>query len=374
MLSDALRAPKSSDHWVSAALVGGVLMLLATAALPMWIALVVAFPVALLAAPLFALPVLVLRGYYLRVVAAGLARERGTPPFVRWGGLVRDGAKTYLLSAAYLSPLLLLAVVVAVGVYAVRTAGVRVSFAAELVIGVLAAAVGVVTVGYLLAYAYVRPAALAAFAREGNLRDALDVRRVARTAADSSYAKGWLLAVGVTLTAALLAAPLSALLVGFFLFFYARTAAHVLYGRGASPTLGPDRPFTAESEPTTAGTWSESTRSEKGRAEGARIEEGRAEEDRRFVWQNQVANVPGSDPVEELSAEDLGGRNELPRLSADEAPADVQVGKSVPLRRSESESDTASEPENGGDGEAVREPDAAAGDSFDWGDADGATR
>jgi len=97
--------------------------------------------------------------------------------------------------------------------------------------------VGTVAAAYLLAFAYVRPAALAAFAASGRLRDGLHPRRVGRVAGSGTYATAWLVAAATLGAGYTLAGPFVPLVVGVALVFVVHVAAHGLYGRGAATAL-----------------------------------------------------------------------------------------------------------------------------------------
>jgi len=68
-----------------------------------------AFPPLVLLAPLALAPAFVARGYFVRVLTAGIATGNadGAPPFVAWNELYRNGLKSALLSAVLLAPLVL---------------------------------------------------------------------------------------------------------------------------------------------------------------------------------------------------------------------------------------------------------------------------
>ena len=234
MYREALSAPTRTDDAATTLVVGGLLLLVAAVAPLVWFFTATPLLVALLLTPLAVFPPLVLRGYYVRTVRVGLRGDTATPSFVRWGELVRDGAKSVLLSAGYLLPL---------GVLLVVVGGLAVSLVANVVsprspAGV-GAALGVVVggfalLGYSLTYLYVRPAALAVFAAEGRLRDGFALRRVLGVARSSRYAGGWFRAVTVLAVGLVVAAPTTLAVVGVFVAFYARVVAHLLYGRGAA--------------------------------------------------------------------------------------------------------------------------------------------
>ena len=252
MFGDALSTPaKTSDSAVTL-FIGGVLTLLAVLGPLAALAGLSVSPLALLLVPLSLLPVLVLRGYYVAVIAGGANGDPGAPSIVRWGTLVSNGVKSVLVSLGYLLPAVLL-VVLALGALVALVppevadpntapAAVESSTSDARALGVLAVLVlgGLLLLGYALLYAYVRPAALAVFAVSGSLREAFRLGRVRSVAGTGDFAVGWLLAGLVLVVGGLFALPLSALLVGFFLLFYLQVVAHSLYGRAASDVLVPE--------------------------------------------------------------------------------------------------------------------------------------
>lgn len=265
MLRAALATPLRSEDAAGTLIIGTVLTLLSWIVTPFWLIGTLSVPLLVVAAPLALAPALVARGYLLRVIAVGIDAGDGSayvtdaspeaPPFVRWGRLYRDGLASALLTAAYLLPLV-------VGLAAVGVAGAFVELGrvdpaplAESVAGtdpeglpgvdaavppatpaygIVGAFLAVVSLAYLVAFAYVRPAALAALAAGGRLRDGLRPATVGRTALSGEYAVAWSLAMIALLTGYVLAGPFVPLLVGVAGVFVVRVVVHTLYGLGAS--------------------------------------------------------------------------------------------------------------------------------------------
>ena len=265
MLRAALATPLRSEDAAGTLIIGAVLTLLAWTVTPLWLIGTVSFPVLVVAAPLALAPTFVARGYLLRVIAVGIETGDGSayvrhvspeaPPFVRWGRLYRDGLASALLTAAYLLPLVVgLAVVGVAGAFVelgrvdptplaesfagtdpggVSTVDASVPPAAP-AYGIVGAFLAVVSLAYLVAFAYVRPAALAALATDGRLRDGLRPTAVGRIALSGEYAVAWSLAMVTLLTGYVLAGPFVPLLVGVAGVFAVRVVVHTLYGLGAS--------------------------------------------------------------------------------------------------------------------------------------------
>jgi hypothetical protein len=227
--------------------------------------------------------------------------------------------------------------------------------------GAVAALVG----AYLLAFAYLRPAALAAFAASGRLRDGLNPRTVAGVAATGPYATGWTLGVGALAVGYAVAAPTVPLVVGVAVAFLARVVAHGLYGRGAADTLTGGT-AAADAAGSAADTPRGSARTESRATR-------RADEDRGVGAAANVGHARDDEPARAVSGD--GGQ---PMRS--EPPARVQVGRDVPVdaRSDAVRDDTTCEAGAGGaaedfdaDDSADDEGDPAAdGDSpagFEWG-------
>ena len=351
MLRGAASALSRSADSAGVLVVGGLLTLLTWVVTPVWVVGVLSAPALLVSAPLALAPALVGRGYFVRVVAdAGSTGNRdGAPSFVSWNRLYRDGLKSLVLSAALLAPLAALLSLAAFAVVASGVGLVDLGPAVEVAerglgpggpAAVAVAVAGVlvlVVAAYLLAFAYVRPAALAAFAASGRLRDGLRPGRIAAVAGSGSYATAWVVAAATLGAGYALAAPFVPLLVGVAFVFVVRVAAHALYGRGAAGAVAFDA-----AEPVEPSTSAGGPGAPVGAAGSRSARSGRA---------------PGR--------LDGGGRP-----SASEASAAVQTGRTVPLDddgeaavdaggfRWNGESDPADD-ESVGDG--------ATDDGFEWG-------
>jgi hypothetical protein len=236
MIPESLAAPARTEDAPVTVLVGGILLALSTAGTAAWLLAVVRSPVPLLAAPLVLLPVLVLLGYEVRVVAAGVDGARATPSFVDWTGLARGGLASACMVVGYLLPGALVAgsalgVGVAVDVGAV--AGPPWAVPAGAAVAALAAG------GNALAFLYLRPAGLAVYAATGSLAAAFSPGTLLGVATSGRYALGWAVATGGLAVGTLAAGPLALVLVGFPLAFYVRAVVHSVYGRAAATAVVP---------------------------------------------------------------------------------------------------------------------------------------
>jgi hypothetical protein len=230
MLKQALLAPVRSSDALPTLLIGSALVVLAAVVASAVGFLAVRTPAGLVLVPLAVLLPLVVLGYELRVLRAGVRGERGTPSFVDWSGLVRGGVASLAVTLGYLLP----GVVLAVGATALwigfhDAAGVvpRSALGREAARFGGAALAGL----YGLLLLPLRPAALSVYATTGRFRDAFALRRVLGVLATGRFVLGWALGSLVVL-AGVVAFPFA---------FYARVVAHSLYGRAAAPTLGDGR-------------------------------------------------------------------------------------------------------------------------------------
>ncbi|WP_224449498.1 DUF4013 domain-containing protein [Haloprofundus salilacus] len=236
MFRDALNAPARTADAVQTLFLGGFLSLLALLVPIGWLATVGTVPFFVLALPFVLLPPLLLRGYYVRVMQAGLRGEEAAPSFVRWNRLVADGLRSYAVAFVYLLPVVTLWVLVAVVAIAVelRTLGGPTS---SVFVTLSTALAAVVSGLYLPVFAYLVPAALVTYAATGRLAAAFSPRTVGRVLVDGEYAKGWAVASLLLFGALTVAVPLSLFLVGVFVLFYLQTVVHSLYGRTARKAL-----------------------------------------------------------------------------------------------------------------------------------------
>ncbi len=367
MLRSALATPTDTDDAAGVFIVGTLVTLLAWTIPPIWLLASALAPPLLVLAPLALAPAIVARGYFVRVIAEGVSdgNAGGAPSFVEWGRLYRDGLKSLLLSAVLLLPLVgLLALGVAAGVVVeldrvdpapilegVAGTAAGDSEATAAILALVGGLVGVLSAGYLVAFAYVRPAALALFADSGRLRDGLHPGRVAAVAFSGDYAVGWTLAMITLLTGYALAAPFVPLVVGIGVVFSTRIVAHSLYGRGASTAL-----------PARSGTRDEGARrgDEGARTGGehARTRDGARRGDEGTLTARRDAGTGV-----------VSGRPRSHRIGRiDEASPAVQTGRSVPLTGTGTERNPHAErnpsAERVADGLAIGADDETG---FDWG-------
>ncbi|RJX43606.1 hypothetical protein DM826_04975 [Halonotius aquaticus] len=261
MLNEALRVPYRAVDATGTLLVGAVLTGLTVVAAAGWFALLAVDPlIGAAVTPLIFLLSLVVRGYLVRVVAAGISERSDAPSFVRWGSLLRTGTQSTFVSVIYALP-----AAVCVGLAGGAAAATIIDPPGFEGIPQVLAAVAMLIGGfglliYGLVYLYLRPAARAVLAATGSLWAAVNPRRVVGVSLSGSYLAGWLIAMGLLTVGPLLVTPLVVisvlaglydialaaigglltLLVTVVLLFSLRMSAAWATGRGAADALRPD--------------------------------------------------------------------------------------------------------------------------------------
>jgi hypothetical protein len=258
MLSEALRVPSRAADATGTLLVGTVLTGATAIAAVGWIALLTVDPrIGIAVTPIVFLLSLVVRGYLVGVVAAGIDDRPVAPSFVRWGSLLRDGVRSTAVSVVYALPAAVcLGLAAGAGVATVLDppgfeGAPQVLAAVAILIG------GFGLLCYLLVYLYLRPAARAVLAATGSVQAAIDPRRILAVSLSGPYLNGWLIAMGLLTVGPLLVTPLFVvsglagiydvalaaigglltLAVGVVLVFWLRMSAAWATGRGAASAL-----------------------------------------------------------------------------------------------------------------------------------------
>jgi hypothetical protein len=211
MIERSLRYLSSGDEWVKTVLVGGLLTLFG----------------------FLLVPLIVVVGYYVRVLRGTMHDDDTPPAFDDWGDLLSDGLRGFAIYLVYgLIPGIVGAVIALVGVGGALSGNSGVAGA----VGGLIALVGFLVALVLgLAAAYVIPAALANFVEKDDLMAGFalgDIRAVVLT---GDYARAWLTAFAMLFGAAILTSvlsivPLIGTVVGVFVTFYAAVAAFYVIG------------------------------------------------------------------------------------------------------------------------------------------------
>ena len=207
MLSDSIDYLKDSDDAVTTVLLGGVLSLLG----------------------FLLIPTLLLFGYFVRVLELTGEGEPEPPRFERWGALLVDGVKAFVIGFVYLLvPAVVALVFVGGGAAIADNAGVLGA------IGIVGGGLLTLVVGLLVWYAV--PAALANFARERRFSAAFDFGALRPVLGTETYATGWLLGLVVTIVGGaiigvLAIVPLLGWLLAVLVAFYTQVMAFYIYGR-----------------------------------------------------------------------------------------------------------------------------------------------
>lgn len=258
MLSEALRVPARGTDATGTLLVGTVLTGATAIAVVGWIALLaVDLRFGAAATPVVFLLGLVVRGYLVRVVAAGINDRSVAPSFVRWGSLLRDGVRSVFVSVVYALPAAVcLGLAAGAGVATmVDPPGFAGALQVLAAVAILIGGFGLLC--YLLVYLYLRPAARAVLAATGSVRAAINPRRLIGVSLSGPYLTGWLIAMGLLTGGPLLVTPLVVLSglaglydealaaigglltlgVGVILVFWLRMSVAWVTGRGAGPAL-----------------------------------------------------------------------------------------------------------------------------------------
>ena len=221
MLREALVFPRSDDDWLETVLIGGVLSLLGV----------------------LLVPAIFVNGYLLRVMGAAVRVEENAPRFEDWGDLFVDGLLVWVVELVYVGlPTVFLVFVV--GSFTLVTsvsssAGAGPTPWTTAGAGLVVAVVLLAVVGILLLLAaFLLPAALANFARTGDVGAAFHLRTVAGAAFTGEYVIAVLLAIGVSVVLGLVGSVLSVMVVGFFVLFYLQVVVYHLFGQGFAAGLG----------------------------------------------------------------------------------------------------------------------------------------
>jgi hypothetical protein len=237
MLREALDFPTSGEHGSRALLIGSALLLLASgvAAGAAYAAETATRLLALGVAPLVAVLLLAVRGYYYRAVAAAATTRRPTAPaFDGVVQLFREGLGATLVAVVYAAPAALLLSAAAGATQLPETLTTDAALLGE-ALGAVAALFGMVA---LVAALYLTPAALAHAAREESFRAALHARTVMGGATTEDYAVGWILAVVLQWTLGPIAVGLSTVLIGVVLYFLTGVATRYVWGASFGAARG----------------------------------------------------------------------------------------------------------------------------------------
>jgi hypothetical protein len=215
-LERLVRYPANSEEWAKTLLVGSVLTALSV----------------------LIVPAVLLVGYLVRVLRAGMAEAAEPPGFGDWRALLYDGTLASVVVIVYqFVPLLVAALTVGGATIAVLTGSE--AGAVSGVVGLLAG-LGLATLLAAL-FGYITLIGLANYAHEGELRAAFDLDVCRAVAFDGAYAVPWLYGVVLLVVANVVAGLLGFVpIVGVIVVFYAQVAAAWAWGKGFGDAMGLD--------------------------------------------------------------------------------------------------------------------------------------
>lgn len=201
-ITEAIAITREGDAATERAVIGGVLVLLS---------------------PLV-VPAVVLVGYLLRVLLAGVRGAGTLPDIHEWKELGRDGAEATAVIVAFGVPFYIVAAGL-IGMAVVLDLYVLTSIAVPTL------AVLIVALLLLPVLTYPVPAALAGLGIGGDISDAFDRDRLKKILTTKEYrdgiVAGWVLLFG----GAIVGGVLSVVLVGFAIIFVAHVAAFYIFGQ-----------------------------------------------------------------------------------------------------------------------------------------------
>jgi hypothetical protein len=241
-VQESLSVPWQGDTATERLLIGGALALLSPLVLPM----------------------IVLNGYLLRVLVAGVRGETSLPDIHDWKGLAQDGLEATAVAAAFAGPFLLLLLVIDVGFVTVvghsvftdlglpdflslllvpelvplfgfpgslLVVGLLVAF--QMLTGIVMSTILILLVSLVLVpvFAYPVPAVLAGLGIGGDLRDAFNAGRLRKVLTTRAYAEGVVGGWAVLVVGAIVGSLFSVILVGFVVVFYSQVVAAYVFGR-----------------------------------------------------------------------------------------------------------------------------------------------
>lgn len=222
MLSEALAFPRADDDWLKTVLIGGVLSLLG----------------------FLIIPTIIVNGYLLRVLRAGVEGDVQPPKFEDWGDLLVDGILLWVVQFVYIGvPTFLLFIVAGsfAVVAAVGTSAAAGESAGAMAGGIVALVLGGSVMLLLLLASYLLPAAIANFARTGEVTAAFHLRTIAAAAFSADYFLAVVLVIAVSLVLGLIGGLLTIILVGIFVLFYLQMVVYHLFGQGFAAGLELDQ-------------------------------------------------------------------------------------------------------------------------------------
>lgn len=208
MLTESITYLKNSDDVWKTSIIGGILLLFGFLLIPLFI----------------------VWGYVIQVLARTAHGDDEPPRFENWSGLTVDGAKAFVILLAYgLVPLAIGGVLFTSILAATGGSPGSIGIAGLLLAGLL-------TFITMVAAAYTVPAGLANFADTRRIGSGFDLDTIRPTLRTGTYATGWLLAFGIVLVGSFVAGILASIpflgaILGAIVTFYALVAAYYVIGQ-----------------------------------------------------------------------------------------------------------------------------------------------
>ena len=212
--------PMESDDWIITVGIGGVTTLLS----------------------IFILPTIVVMGYLVRALRAGMERAEEPPVFDEWGELLKEGVMATIIAFVYqLVPIIVFSALI-VGSLIPMLTGSEAGFGLGF-FGLIAAFFA----WWVLAivFGYVGFAAVANYAKEGSIAAGFDIGTIIQVITSTDYMLAWLYVIALNIVVGLVAAmlnivPFLGTIIGAFVGFYALIIAGWLWGDGFASATGAD--------------------------------------------------------------------------------------------------------------------------------------
>ena len=204
--------PMESDDWIKTVGIGGVAMIFS----------------------FLVVPLLLVAGYLVRAIRAGMEGAEEPPVFDEWGDLLKEGFVASVIGLVYqLVPIIVVSVFVGGSILAIATGS-----DAGAGVGLLGL-MGGVFVGWILSliFGYVGFAGVANYAREGNFGAGFDFGVISDVVTSRAYLVAWVYVIALNIVVGVIVGllnivPFLGAIVGLFVGFYALIIAGWLWGNG----------------------------------------------------------------------------------------------------------------------------------------------
>lgn len=202
MFGDAISYPRTNDDWLPTIAIGGILLIL----------------------QFLLIPIILVQGYYVRVLRGVPRGETVAPSFTEWGDLLADGLKLIVVGIGYG-----LVIGIPVFVLSIVAGAAAAGGDAGGLIGLL---VSLVIFVYSLVVGYTVPAAFANFAVEDSIGAAFEFGTLREIVTTAEYARGIVFGILVAIVGGIVGMLLSFLLIGIFVLFYVQIGVYYCFAQG----------------------------------------------------------------------------------------------------------------------------------------------